>query len=112
MKRRPQINNPKHLETFRKELRKNLTPSEAYLWTHLKSGKHCGLKFRHQHSIKNYIVDFYCTKHKIVIELDGNGHDEPLQKEKDLQRDLGLNKIGYTVLRYENKYVFEEIPSF
>jgi len=109
MKRRPPINDLKHLESFRKELRKNLTPAEAYLWTHLQTGKLNGLKFRRQHSIKNYIVDFYCANHKLVIELDGNGHDEPLQKEKDLQRDADLTAIGMNILRYENKYVFEEL---
>ncbi|SCY06236.1 Very-short-patch-repair endonuclease [Nonlabens sp. Hel1_33_55] len=110
MKRRPPIHNLKYLESNRKYLRKNLTPAEAYLWSHLQSKKFHGLKFRRQHSIKNYIVDFYCALHKLVIELDGQVHEEPVHKEKDQKRDQDLTELGFTVLRYENKYVFEELP--
>ncbi|BAO56379.1 endonuclease domain-containing protein [Nonlabens marinus] len=110
MKRRPQIHDLKHLEPFRKQLRKNLTPAEAYLWTYLQTGKLNGLKFRRQHSIKNYIVDFYCAKHKLVIELDGNRHNEPVQKEKDNNRDSDVAALGISILRYENEYVFEKSP--
>ena len=110
MKRRPKIHDLKQLEPFRKELRKSLTPAEAYLWSHLQTGKLDGLKFRRQHSTKNYMVDFYCAQYKLIIELDGYGHDEPLQKEKDLQRDFVLNEMGFTIFRYENKYVFGELP--
>ncbi|MEW7289257.1 endonuclease domain-containing protein [Aquimarina sp. 2304DJ70-9] len=66
--------NKPELKNHRKELRKNLTPAEAFLWKYLQNRKLEGRKFRRQHSIKNYIVDFYCAKEKLIIELDGEPH--------------------------------------
>ncbi|PZX39060.1 uncharacterized protein DUF559 [Nonlabens dokdonensis] len=82
MKRRKPIHDLPHLTKNRKSLRKNLTPSEAFLWNELKTQKFHGLKFRRQHSIKNYIVDFYCARYKLIIELDGDYHDRPGQFKK------------------------------
>lgn len=65
------IHNKKELEAYRKELRKRMTPSEAFLWKQLQKGKLKGRKFRRQHSIKNFIVDFYCPQEQLIIELDG-----------------------------------------
>lgn len=59
------------LRNNRKELRQNLTSAEAFLWKHLQNKKFEGRKFRRQHSIDNFIVDFYCTSEKLIIELDG-----------------------------------------
>ncbi|MBF4983172.1 endonuclease domain-containing protein [Nonlabens mediterrranea] len=109
MKRRKPIHDLPHLRDHRKSLRKNLTPAEAFLWNELKTKKFYGLKFRRQHSIKNYIVDFYCAEHQLIIELDGNYHDEPIQFEKDELRDKDLGNMGFTVLRYENQYVYSEL---
>jgi very-short-patch-repair endonuclease len=109
MKRRKPIHDLPHLKDIRKCLRKNLTPAEAFLWNELKTKKFHGLKFRRQHSIKNYIVDFYCAQHQLIIELDGNYHDEPNQFEKDELGDKDLENMGFTVLRYENQYVFSEL---
>ncbi len=109
MKRRKQIHDLPHLRDHRKSLRKNLTPAEAFLWNELKTQKFHGLKFRRQHSIKNYIVDFYCAPFQLIIELDGNYHNEPNQFEKDELRDQDLENMGFTVLRYENQYVFSEL---
>ena len=58
-----------YLKGRRKELRKNLTPAEAGLWKMLKNKQLYGLKFRRQHSIENYIIDFYCPAIKLIIEL-------------------------------------------
>ena len=63
------IHNLKHLEALRKELRKSLTSAEATLWKQLQKSQLNGRKFRRQHSIKNFIVDFYCPKEKLIIEL-------------------------------------------
>ncbi|WP_405371183.1 endonuclease domain-containing protein [Nonlabens sp. Asnod2-A12] len=109
MKQRKPIHDLPHLKNHRKSLRKNLTPAEAFLWTELKTQKFHGLKFRRQHSIKNFIIDFYCAKFKLIIELDGDYHDEPNQFQKDEKRDADLTNLGFTILRYENKYVFEEL---
>ena len=105
------IHNKKELEIFRKELRRGLTPAEAYLWEELKNGKLLGRKFRRQHSIKNYIVDFYCPTERLIIELDGNVHLNPTAEEKDRRREKILEEIGFKVLRFENKMVFENLES-
>ena len=109
MKRRKPIHDLPHLRNHRKSLRKNLTTAEAYLWNKLKTKKFHGLKFRRQHSIKNYIIDFYCAQHQLIIEFDGDYHDQPDQFEKDELRDQDLGNMGFTILRYENQYVFSEL---
>ncbi|MEL6918027.1 MAG: endonuclease domain-containing protein [Bacteroidota bacterium] len=95
----------------RKELRNNLTPAEAFLWTHLKNRKLEGRKFRRQHSVENYIVDFFCYEEKLVIELDGEIHNDPSQIIYDAKRTKRLMDLGHRVLRFENKLVFDNLPS-
>lgn len=109
MKKR--IHNRKELIQFRKKLRNNSTPAEAFLWRHLKAKKLNGRRFNRQHSIKNYIVDFYCAAEKLVIELDGAVHQSPQAQEYDKKRTEILNGLGYTVIRFENKMVFENLES-
>jgi very-short-patch-repair endonuclease len=99
------------LKQFRKELRQKLTPSEAFLWTHLKSRQLNNKRFTKQHSIQNYIVDFYCASEKLIIELDGEVHNNPIAQAYDLNRTRELEKLGYTVIRFENKMVFDNLPS-
>lgn len=99
--------NRKELKDLRKKLRKNLTPAEAALWSLLKNSQLEKRKFRRQQSIDNFIVDFYCPSEKLVIELDGEVHNQPAQMEKDIERERILSQAGYTVLRFENKFVFE-----
>ncbi|MFT4848614.1 MAG: restriction endonuclease S subunit/very-short-patch-repair endonuclease [Sediminicola sp.] len=101
------LNNLPHLKTFRKELRNNLTPAEASLWKMLKGKQLDHRKFRRQHSVANYILDFYCPEEKLAIELDGDGHYEERQMEYDHERDLFLNHFGIKVLRFENKWVWQ-----
>jgi len=103
-----QIHNLPYLKTFRKELRNNLTPAEATLWKMLQKRQLDGRKFRRQHSVANYILDFYCPSEKLAIELDGQGHFEATQAEYDYERDLFLKEFGIKVLRFENKIVFED----
>ncbi|HSV89191.1 MAG TPA: DUF559 domain-containing protein, partial [Bacteroidales bacterium] len=102
-----QLNNLPHLKTFRKELRNNLTPAEAKLWTLLKGKQMAGRKFRRQHSVANYILDFYCPEERIAIELDGQGHFEATQAEYDREREFFLETVGIRVLRFENKWVWD-----
>jgi very-short-patch-repair endonuclease len=99
-------NNPK-FKRSRKELRNNATVAEAILWNVLKKKQVGGLKFRRQHSVGKYILDFYCPSIKLGIELDGAVHIHPGQKTKDLNKEEFLSKYGIVVLRYENKIVFE-----
>ena len=101
------VNNKSILKTFRKQLRNNLTPAEAKLWTYLKNKQLDGRKFRRQFSVDNYILDFYCPSEKLGIELDGEVHNIETQAEYDIERELFLSYYGIKVLRFENKLVFE-----
>ena len=101
------LHNLPHLITFRKELRNNLTPAEAKLWTLLKGKQLDGRRFRRQFSVANYILDFYCPEECLAIELDGNGHNFASQAEYDAERDLFLLHYGIKVLRFENKWVWD-----
>ena len=95
------------LQNNRKQLRENLTPAEAALWSLLNKKQLHGRKFRRQHSIENFIADFYCAEEKLIIELDGEVHNDPLQATYDAARDERLRELGYKVLRFENKMVFQ-----
>lgn len=70
-----------------------------------------GRKFRRQHSIENYIADFYCPEERLVIELDGQGHFNETAHEYDRIRTQVLNNLRIKVIRFENKMVFENLNS-
>jgi len=80
------IHNLKHLEERRKKLRNNSTSAEAFLWKYLQQKKLAGRKFRRQHSITNFIVDFYCSSEKLIVELDGEIHNNSAQQAYDFDR--------------------------
>jgi len=105
------IHSKKELLIKRKKLRSNLTPAEAFLWTHLKAKQLEGRKFVKQHSIRNFIVDFYCASEKLVIELDGEVHNNSIAMEYDEKRTKYLNSLNLTVIRFENKMIFDYLPS-
>ena len=100
--------NIKGLKSFRSSLRNRSTSSEVALWNILKSKNIEGRKFRRQYSIGNYIVDFCSPTEKLIIELDGDPHGEYHKIEKDENRDKYLESLGFTVLRFENRFVFQE----
>ena len=102
-----QLHNRKYLKPIRKYLRNNSTSAEATLWNMLKNKQVGGYKFRRQHSIGKYIVDFYCPALQLVIELDGEPHADLFNIQRDMKRDEIINQQGITVLRYENRWVFE-----
>ncbi len=106
-----QVHSKKELLEYRRELRKNLTPAEAFLWKHVKAKQLDGKKFVKQHSIGNYIVDFYLASDKLIIELDGEGHQNPTAAEYDEKRTEYLKSEGFTVIRFENKMVFDNLTS-
>ena len=85
--------NLSYLKETRRYLRKNLTEAELVLWEVLKEKKLCGRKFRRQHSIGNYIADYYCSSEKLIIELDGKHHYTKEGIEKDIERDKHLALI-------------------
>ena len=103
--------NRKGLKSYRSILRNKATSAEAALWNFLKSKQLDGRKFRRQYSIGNYIVDFCCPSEKLIIELDGDSHGEYYKIQKDESREKYLESLGFTVLRFENRYVFQE-PEF
>jgi len=103
------IHNRKYLEERRKNLRKSLTPSEATLWKYLQRKQLKGRKFRRQHSIENYIVDFYCASENLIVELDGVAHLDFAQQSYDFARTQNLEALGFIIVRFENKLVFENI---
>ena len=102
-----QLNNRPYLKGFRKNLRTHSTSAEATLWKILKNKQVSGLKFRRQHSVGNYILDFYCPKIKLGIELYGEVHTGAFGEEKDRERDAYLNEQGIEVIHFENRWVFE-----
>lgn len=89
--------NPK-LKSLSRQLRNNSTLSEVLLWNQLKSRKVKGYQFSRQKPIDEYIVDFYCSKLKLIIEIDGESHSE--KAEVDLKRQQRLESIGLSVLRF------------
>ncbi len=100
------IFNRKRLKSFRKELRNNLTPAEAILWSALKNKQLEGRKFRRQHSIGKYVTDFYCPSEKLAVELDGAGHFTLAGSEYDEKRDDFIRGLGIKILRYENEEIY------
>ena len=98
-----QINNITTLKKIRKQLRNNLTPAEAGLWRYLKNSQLKGRKFRRQHSIGDYIIDFYCPKEKLAIELDGEVHQYDKVNRSDREKEKYLQRLDIQLLRFENK---------
>ena len=91
-----------------KNLRKNMTHAEMILWGYLRAGID-GLKFRRQHPLGIYVADFYCHKIKLIIEVNGSIHNKKEIKEYDIKREKDLINDGYTILRFSNKQVLNEI---
>ncbi|HEU5146528.1 MAG TPA: endonuclease domain-containing protein [Chryseosolibacter sp.] len=102
-----QIHNRKEFESRRKNLRKNLTAAEAALWSLLKNKKLDGRKFRRQHSVDRYILDFYCPSERLGIELDGEKHFTTDGMLYDERRGEYLESVDIRVLRFENEEVFQ-----
>ncbi|MGH7411692.1 MAG: endonuclease domain-containing protein [Candidatus Methylomirabilis sp.] len=86
------------LRLFAKRLRRNQTDAERKLWMRLRARQVNGLKFRRQHPIGRYIVDFCCPEHQLVVELDGGHHASKIQADR--RRTEFLVQLGYRVLRF------------
>ncbi|WP_420128758.1 endonuclease domain-containing protein [Longimicrobium sp.] len=82
--------------------------AEEVLWGALQKKQVAGLKFRRQHPVDRFVLDFYCPSHKLVIEVDGGVHDQ--QAERDAERTKVLQAYGYRVLRFRNEQVLHELP--
>ena len=88
-----------------KGLRRDMTPAEKILWNELRANK-LGVHFRRQQIIAGFIVDFYCHKAGLVVEVDGDVHD--LQQEEDTKREKVLSEMGLTVVRFGNDEVMRD----
>src|SRR3989339_1741071 len=96
------------LKKYRRSLRTNMTKSERVLWSKLRRGQ-MGYKFRRQYSVGNYILDFYCDKLKLAIEVDGLTHYDEKIYENDCERQKYLESLGIKVIRYNSEDIFKKI---
>ena len=101
-------NNPA-LKNRRRELRRNQTDAEKAFWAQVRNKQFFGLKFSRQYSVGPYILDFYCPKKKLAVELDGGQHNLPDGREYDAERTAYLNAHGIEVLRFWNNEVLTNI---
>ena len=92
-----------------KAFRRLMTPPEARLWTALRAGRLNGYKFRRQHPIGPYILDFYCAEAKLAVEVDGAVHDQPERVAHDLRRTAWLGERGVKVVRVRAIHVKDEL---
>ena len=90
-----------------RELRRNETESEKVAWHLLRTLRFRGFKFRRQHAVGRYIVDFCCPQRRLIVELDGSVHAQPSQTRRDTSRDVELRRMGYTIARFPNGIVME-----
>ena len=90
-------------------LRRNETIAEKLLWEKLRNNQLGGLKFRRQHPVNIYIADFYCHKFKLIIEIDGDYHNQEEQKQKDKVRTEVLRLNDLKIIRFKNEEVEQDI---
>jgi len=101
------MNHNKNLTQFAQKLRKEMTKEEKQLWYQYLRGY--PEQFRRQVTCGQYILDFYCAKAKLAIELDGSQHFEPEAEEKDRERTQYLNSVGIYVLRIPNNEIWKNL---
>jgi len=93
------------------QLRRSMTKAEAVLWKKLRDRNVFNTKFRRQHPINIFIVDFYCHEYKLVIEVDGDIHNDEIACQYDLGRTEVLNKFGLKVIRFTNNQILYSLDS-
>ena len=92
---------------LKKKLRRELTPAERKLWSALSGQQMVCLKFRRQHGVGPYILDFYCPERRLAVEVDGDVHAFPGKDILDRRREQYLGTLGIQVVRYMNNDVLE-----
>ena len=92
-----------------RRLQKDSTFPERLLWSRLREGRLAGLKFRRQHPIGDFIVDFYCHEHRLAIEFDGESHAD--RGESDRTRQEEIERLGVRMVRYGNDDVLQDIDT-
>ena len=90
--------------------RSNMTDAESLLWHYLRQ-EQLGVRFRRQHVIGDYIVDFICLKQRLIIEIDGGYHNDIVQQQEDRIRQNWLESMDYKVIRFTNEEVFYNIET-
>lgn len=111
------VKNPNHpspatwkaLRPAVQEMRAEPTRAEQILWRHLRDRRLNGLKFRRQHAIDRFVVDFFCREAALIIEVDGPIHNH--QRVEDVEREQILLDYGFSIMRFTNQEVFENIDS-
>ena len=99
----------KDLKQYSRELRKNMTEAENLLWSKIRRKQLKGYQFYRQKIIGNYIVDFYCPKANLIIELDGSQHYSVKGEVNDRNRDAYMIRLGLKVLRFSDREVFKNL---
>lgn len=92
-----------------RELRKEMTSAEKILWDALRGKKLNGLRFRRQHPMSRFILDFYCHEKRLVIELDGEVHDSKEVIERDESRTIAIGQLRLKVIRFKNEEVLDDL---
>jgi very-short-patch-repair endonuclease len=92
-----------------REMRKELTPAELKLWAKLRGDQLLGLRFRRQHCVGSYIADFFCHPARLVVEVDGDSHDE--RREYDERRTYWMTQQGLRVVRFTNEDVLKNFDA-
>jgi very-short-patch-repair endonuclease len=92
-------------------LRLGQTEAEAMLWQALRGGGVDGLKFRRQHAVASFVVDFYCPERHLAVEVDGGIHDEPAQQIRDATKQEYLQALGNTALRLHNEDITHDLST-
>lgn len=103
----PFLNDPR-LRERRRALRANSTPAEQKMWRIVRDRRLGGFKFRRQHGIGPFVLDFYCSEVKLAVELNGSVHDNPARAEYDRERQEYLAALGLRVVRFSNGEVLRE----
>ncbi len=100
-----------YYQDLARELRTNMNDAEKRLWSRLRAHRMDGRKFRRQHPLGRYIVDFVCLEARLIIEVDGDSHGNDLREALDTQRTAFLEKLGFRVLRFWNHDVLTATDS-
>ena len=103
------IKTPDYVIQLARDMRNNMTDAEKSLWSRLRRKQLCGLKFRSQHPIFRYILDFYCHEKRLAIEIDGNNHKE--RRDYDEYRDEFMHSLGIKTVRIRNQEVLRDVDS-
>jgi very-short-patch-repair endonuclease len=99
---------PASIQNARK-LRKQMTIPEKILWNALRNRRLDGVKFRRQHPIERFVIDFYCREKAVTIEIDGKVHDQAEVIKHDLERKRYLESKGVAILRFTNHRILKDL---